>query len=626
PHYTVGGGSTAVQVAIEKNEIEYNNGKEINVKLVITGSARENDFLITYYKGDVVSEENKLEGAPINVGKYTVVIEAKNGSNITLTGETQYEIEITKAKIEKEWKKSAKPYVLNLKYGQIKGVEYEIQDMDGNAITEMSQLTAGNTYKIRAKIKDTQNYIFTDETLETEWEEFEVRADDVIYDPNDPNNPNYPQTDPDDPNAPTTPDDPTNPDDGNNGGDNNGGALDEILEKIKDLPLWQLIASVISIILIIAFLSKTASNESKRKKAKKVMEKKYNTFYATAFLGISVTNWTVIASVLMGVAVLTFVFMLISQKRRNKAEEELDDAKEEYARNREEMLYMRMSGNNGNMQGQGYAYAQQPAIGIEDMRGMINEAVSAMLPNVQQYLPQQASVNEELVQKLIEQNAQNEERIKELTEKNNETIKKMSERNDERIERFLQKLSEQKPAEKEAEREVAAANVNDEIIKTILQGQKEIMERLSRQEEIKTQTMVIPTEKSTTERLVEYDRNSEKIEMLMRNQEMLMQRMNDLAINTALSRQTVVQQPAPQIVEKVVEKPIEKVVEKEVRVEVPVEVEKIVEKEVVKEVKVEVPVVKAVPLTVEKPAPKAKTVAPRLTLDEAYAKLSAKQK
>ncbi|MDE7216115.1 MAG: hypothetical protein K2O08_04845, partial [Clostridia bacterium] len=360
--------------------------------------------------------------------------------------------------------------------------------------------------------------------------------------------------------------------------------------------------------------------------AKKVMEKKYNTFYATAFLGISVTNWTVIASVLMGVAVLTFVFMLISQKRRNKAEEELDDAKEEYARNREEMLYMRMSGNNGNMQGQGYAYAQQPAIGIEDMRGMINEAVSAMLPNVQQYLPQQASVNEELVQKLIEQNAQNEERIKELTEKNNETIKKMSERNDERIERFLQKLSEQKPAEKEAEREVAAANVNDEIIKTILQGQKEIMERLSRQEEIKTQTMVIPTEKSTTERLVEYDRNSEKIEMLMRNQEMLMQRMNDLAINTALSRQTVVQQPAPQIVEKVVEKPIEKVVEKEVRVEVPVEVEKIVEKEVVKEVKVEVPVVKAVPLTVEKPAPKAKTVAPRLTLDEAYAKLSAKQK
>ena len=118
---------------------------------------------------------------------------------------------------------------------------------------------------------------------------------------------------------------PTDPDDTDNDGD--GGALEEILAKIKDLPLWQLIASGISIILIIAFLSKTASNESKRKKAKKVMEKKYNTFYATAFLGISVTNWTVIASVLMGTAVLSLIFMIISQKRRNKAEEELEDAK-----------------------------------------------------------------------------------------------------------------------------------------------------------------------------------------------------------------------------------------------------------------------------------------------------------
>ncbi|MDE7070565.1 MAG: hypothetical protein K2O86_01150, partial [Clostridia bacterium] len=76
----------------------------------------------------------------------------------------------------------------------------------------------------------------------------------------------------------------------------------------------------------------------------------------------------------------------------------------------------------------------------------------------------------------------------------------------------------------------------------------------------------------------------------------------------------------PVEVEKVVEKevvkevPVEKIVEKEVRVEVPVEVEKIVEKEVVKEVKVVAP-----------PKPK-KEVAPRLTLDEAYALLSKEQK
>ncbi|MDE5617167.1 MAG: hypothetical protein K2I78_05195, partial [Clostridia bacterium] len=160
PYFTVGGGSTGVSVTLSQSEYEYNNGKEINLKLSISGSARESDLVKTYYSGDIVDESKRLEGAPINVGKYVVVISAKNGSNITLTGETQYEIEVVKAKIAVEWKKNAKPYVLNLKYGQIKGVEYEIQDMDGNAITEMSQLTAGNTYKIRAKIKDTQNYIF----------------------------------------------------------------------------------------------------------------------------------------------------------------------------------------------------------------------------------------------------------------------------------------------------------------------------------------------------------------------------------------------------------------------------------------------------------------------------------
>ena len=58
-----------------------------------------------------------------------------------LSGKTQYEIEITKAKISKEWNKNAKPYVLNLKYGQIKGVEYEIQDSFGTPSTLFSSLT-----------------------------------------------------------------------------------------------------------------------------------------------------------------------------------------------------------------------------------------------------------------------------------------------------------------------------------------------------------------------------------------------------------------------------------------------------------------------------------------------------
>ncbi|MDE7337206.1 MAG: hypothetical protein K2N32_03740, partial [Clostridia bacterium] len=344
---------------------------------------------------------------------------------------------------------------------------------------------------------------------------FEVSENEEMYDPDDPNNPYYPS---EGGNEPT--DDPNK--------DGNGGALDEILEKIKDLPLWQLIASVISIILIIAFLSKTASNESKRKKTKKVMEKKYNTFYAAAFLGLSVTNWTVIASVLMGVAVLTFVFMLISQKRRNKAEEELEDARDEFERNKEEskdrhrdedlkMILMSMLGGNaGNMQNgqgqQGYAYAGQPAVGMEEMRSMINEAVTALLPNVQQYLPQQASTNDELVQKLIEQN-----------------------------EKLMQKLSEQQPVERVIEKEVASANNNDEAIKKLVEGQEKIMQLLAQQ---------------SNEKVVE----------------------KEVRVEVPVEVEKIVEKEVP--VEKIVEVPVEveKIVEKEVVKEVPVEVEKVVEK------------------------------------------------
>ena len=48
----------------------------------------------------------------------------------------QYEFEITKSQVGKEWNKNYKPYVLNLKYGQINGVKYEIRDKNGNAIGE----------------------------------------------------------------------------------------------------------------------------------------------------------------------------------------------------------------------------------------------------------------------------------------------------------------------------------------------------------------------------------------------------------------------------------------------------------------------------------------------------------
>ncbi|MDE7336851.1 MAG: hypothetical protein K2N32_01920, partial [Clostridia bacterium] len=504
------------------------------------------------------------------------------------------------------------------------------------------QLERGKKYTVVAKIKaehignyefvDSEGAVLAEPSVSGEYE-FEYKDDSQNpNEPDDPNNPNNPNN----PINPEDPTDPENPDDGNNNdGDNNnnGGSgnvdFDKAVAILKDW--WQAIASGVSIVLILLFTAKGIGYASKRKENKKLAESKYRTFYATAGTGLfgwAMTTWTVIASVLMGVAVLSFIFMLIEKRGYKKSVRELDDAKEEYNK----MMLMHMMGNNGNMQGQGYAYAQ-PSLGAEEIRGIVSDTMTAMLPNVQQYLPQQASANDELVQKLIEQNAQNEERIRQLTEENKETIKKMSERNDERIERFLQKLTEQKPEEKTVEKEVVAANINDEVIKTILQGQKEIMERLSRQEEIKTQTFVIPTEsqptKASESKSNNVDDKDSMIRHLLQNQEMLMKQIIELSANKGNDKPIIFQQPAPQIVEKVVEKPVEKVIEKEVVkevpvekiVEVPVEVEKIVEKEVVKEVPVEVEKVveKIVEIPAEKPAPKAKTVAPRLTLDEAYA-------
>ena len=312
---------------------------------------------------------------------------------------------------------------------------------------------------------------------------------------------------------------------------------------------WQVIASVVSIICMIAFLAKTFSFENRRKRAKKINNEKYKTFYAAIGLfGLTMTNWTIIASCLMASALASFVIMLIAKSRCIKAEDELAAGKEEFLRNKDEeerkrrdeemkMMFMHMlGGNSGGQQGQpqGYAYVQQ-GLGADEMRGLISETVTALLPGMQQMLPQQASANDELVRKLLDKTAENEETMREL----------------------MKKLAEQQSVEKVVEREVAGASVDGETIK-----------------------------------------------QMMKNQELLMQKILELSAQNNASQ--------PQVIEKVIEKPVEK----------------IVEKEVVKEVKVEVPVEKivekAVPVAAASKAKK--EVASRLTLDEAYEKLSKQQK
>ena len=316
--FIVGGGATLITVSLEKNTFEY-NGKPVAIKVIINGTATVGNLTFTYYKGDIVDEANKVDGVPVDAGNYVVVIGSNSGS-VMIEGETQFEFTITRSKVSKEWKMGAKPPVLNLKYGQINGIEYEIIDGSGNVITDISQITAG-TYKIRAKIKDSVNYIFEDDTFETEYVEFTVREGDQLYDPTDPDNPNYPKED-----------DTDNPEPPPGGGDG-GSVLDKIKEFFNKLiennfPLWQVATSAVALLLTLIFMIKSIQYGNRKKKAKGEA-KKYNTnvagllpIFAPNIVWLNLSNmiWSIIAFSLCGVMLLMFITMLITRKGWKKAE------------------------------------------------------------------------------------------------------------------------------------------------------------------------------------------------------------------------------------------------------------------------------------------------------------------
>jgi hypothetical protein len=575
--FQVGRKEDAVNVSVEegKDKLTY-NGKEQGISLSVQSSSGAfglDKLKIEYFRD---GEITAMTGLPKNVGKYLAKISIKegvegfylDGANVE-EGYAIIEFEITPMKIDEDnWTTKFNPPSLKVDKDQLNGIGYEYKDAEGN-ILKFSDLKGGNTYQVRAVIKDKTNYAFEDGSTETEWREFTIAEGETIYDPTDPDSPS------------NDPDGTGSGDVSGNVGDkdgNGGGALDELLEKLKEIPLWQVIVSAVSILLIIIFMSLTASNESKRKRARKKEDKYSTVFAATAgFLGMAEGGWTAVACSLAGVAVISLIITIISARRRRTAEDDLEDAKEAYEKTQKnedmKMMFMRMMGSNGNMGGQGTYMGQ--GMGADDIRGIVNETVTAMLPGMQQLLPQQASENDEIVQRLLEDNAKNQETIKEL----------------------MQQLAE-KPAEKIIEKEIAASVANDETIKALIEGQKAIMQKLA---------------ESPTERVVEKDTvansvNDELVSKLIEQNQKLMEKLAEQP-----AQQAIVQ---PQIIEKIVEKPVEKIVE------VPVEtvVEKVVEKPIV--ISAEAEKSKQVKKT---PSPK-KAPAPRLTLEEAYAKLTKEQK
>ncbi len=572
---------SAVKFTPNKLTFAY-TGKEVMLRFTNNGNLKSSQYKVEYYD----SKGNVLSSAPMAVGKYNVKIKLNDDlKGYFIGGDDEWEIEIVARVIAESWNTTSKPPRLNINKTELDMVEYKFEDENGNAVTFEDLKNKAGLYRVKAVISDKYkgNCSFANGENETEWIDFELTEDDLanMQDPNDPT------LYPDDPDM----QEPEEPDDNNPSGDINsgnepggdGGALDELLKKLKEMPLWQLIASFVSIILIIIFMSKGIGYASKAKQSKKLAESKFKTYYAGAFLGLAFGGWTAIACVLMGLAVLSLVFMILEKNRYNKALISFEEARDEYERNKAEiaerkreeenarrdenmqMMFMHMMGgaaNNGSQaMPQGAYTGMQQGIGMEDIRGLISETVTALLPGVQQMLPQQASVNDELVQKLLEKEDRNDRLVEQLLADNA--------RNQETMQSIMQQLAE-RSAEKIVEREAASSNVNDETIKQMLSNQEKLMEKIL-----------------------------------------------ELSSN---------QKTETQIVEKIVEKPVEKIVEKEVRVEVPVEtiVEKVVEKPIVisTEAVGEAEKSKQVKKT---PATK-KAPAPRLTLEEAYAKLTKEQK
>ena len=502
--------------------------------LIYTGSILHPTAKVVDENGNEVSGVTLIYGGDYYsskwAGSYKVTVSVGNTSYFILSGsECDYVITPdpetgegvkpsdtapTKTVISVNWDDSVKPPRLVLTALQREVVEYLFYDEQGNEVT-FDEIGVGK-YTVKARIKPAYSnlYEFDGNVDITDGVEFEVVDGDDLKDPNAPVDSETPK------------------DDDKNGG--NGFALPE------NFPLWQLIVSAVALIFIIIFASKLLNYSSRNKKAKRALKKRDNSMFALlpvfsttqVLFGLSNMVYSIIAFALLAVMVVLFVLMMIMRGKCLKSEEQAEDAKDEDMK----MMFMRMMGGNG---AQGAYMNAQSGIGAEEVRGIVADTVTALLPGMQQLLPQQASTNDEVVQKLIEQN-----------------------------EMLMQKLADQSSAEKVVEREGAVSSVDDEAIKELIEKNDQNIQKLM-------------------------DENSERIERLM----------DKIMSLTANGGET-------QVVEKVVE--------------VPVEVEKIVEKEV----KVEVPVEKVVEKIVRVPAggaPKREKT-PRLTLDEAYARLNKQQK
>ena len=569
----------------------------------------------------------EVDGDLINAGEYTVTISIDPETFVWEDGTTDsytVTVKVDKAVIPQNrltWVEDSKGVPMLSVSGYDVKFTYTYYDADGFELTADDIANGLDYAKVVAKLDD-NNFEVIDANKEV--------LEEITYDPSSQG--------------------------GNNGGNKPIGGIVDFGNVTKALQeWWQVIASVISILIIVICLIKGIGFAKKKKKDKKDVKNKYSTtFYAsmaTGLFGWKMDAWTAIACTLMGLAVASIIFAIIEKSGYNKAESELETAKAEFdqahAKKKEEDMRMMMMGVMGANSG-----AQGAGFDMGAIRGMINDAMAS---NVQQ-LPDPSAMNNEFIERLMEQNAQNEERLRQLNQKNEERIEQLMQQlaeqqsaekpnaNDELMQELLdkvQQLSEQpadsqndevikklmenqdmlmkkleeQPIEKIVEREVASANANDELMQELIYKVQQLSElpKVASLEDdgiiqqiIRTQEALAHNQESLAhnqealmkkieEQSVEKPNSAyeDTIKQIVKNQEMLMKKVFELSAN---------HNAQPQVVEKQVVK------------EVPVErvVEKVVEKDL--------PAV----MPVMVPRPK-KEVAPRLTLKEAYAKLTKQQ-
>ncbi|MDE6189867.1 MAG: hypothetical protein K2G37_06250, partial [Clostridia bacterium] len=184
--FSVGDDATAITVSLTSDKYVY-TAKGVALKWAAGTPTGSLNF--TYYAGDAFG--NKIDYVPTSIGYYWVEV-ASNNAALVISGDTKFKFEITKNIISTDWNESAKPPVLrNLTSLQLKeGIEYEYYDKDMHKV-DLSALSAGGDFYIRAVLKDTLNFEFDNGEVETQTVAFSVSSGDTIRDPSDIDNPNY---------------------------------------------------------------------------------------------------------------------------------------------------------------------------------------------------------------------------------------------------------------------------------------------------------------------------------------------------------------------------------------------------------------------------------------------------